>query len=559
LLFYAFAIPTRVLGAEGLAVGAALLNAAALLGIALVTARRAGSLAAAAAVAVATALCWSMGSDLLFDPWAPNSVLLTFLFLLVLVWATSSGDLILLPLVAAVASLLVGTNLEYAVMVPALGVWTVGGLVLELRRSRRAQLEQWPALRRRAMRTGAVTALVIVACWLPSLVEEFTSSSEGNLSRILGNVNSIHTTLGLRDALHLVAGVTVVPPWWLRPSMTKLYSSLPHLHVVIPWVITFVAALVLCAWDGWRRRDHVVTAAVATVAVAVLAGIITMVKAPVDASGGPVGYQTRVLWPVAAFVFLALSVTALRHVRGSRLSAAVGAALLAATATAAWFNVPAATAGTHAQDWAFPVARDINRQIDVLEHRGTLYFDWYDDSFEYQFFASGILAELRRRNVPFVVRAAFLVRQLGDHRRFTGRNADAVVTLKTGAERIRLVPPGAQTVAVHEGLRAAQRRELAALKDQIAQYIRARQLRLNARGEKVLRAFGGANSSGATENTPDPDKVLASRGLLTLFESQLLVLDNEWFGRFARYDALQRRSDAATVAVFVAPIPRRQA
>jgi hypothetical protein len=55
----------------------------------------------------------------------------------------------------------------------------------------------------------------------------------------------------------------------------------------------------------------------------------------------------------------------------------------------------------------------------------------------------------------------------------------------------------------------------------------------------------------------DPENLVASRGLEALFENGALQLDKKWLTRFVRFDDLQRRSDATTVAVFLAPIARR--
>jgi hypothetical protein len=403
-----------------------------------------------------------------------------------------------------------------------------------------------------------VTALVVVACWTPPLIEEFTSSNEGNLSRILGNASSLHSSLGAHDALRLFAGVTAVPFWWLRWSMTDIYTSLPWIDVTVIWLAVLAAVLGLCAWDGWRRRDRVVTSAVATAAIAGVVGYATVVKAPVEDTGRASGYQTRLLWPLAAFMFLAVLVTLFRRVRGPRSSTVLGAVTLIATATVVGFNVPTASAGSHAPDFTQRGARDLYRQVGDLEHRGRLFVAFEIDSFHYQFYASGLIGELRRRHVPFVVSQPFLVRQLGEHRRFNGANADAVVTLHTGDDRVETPPPGARRVAVHYGLSPRQRREFSVVKQQIAEYIRAGQLRLNDQGKRAMERLGGSRSSPSTapQNGFDPDKLFASRGLMALFEHGFLVLDDEWLRRFVRYDYLQWNSDSKTVAVFVAPLIR---
>ena len=67
LLFDVLALPAKLGGGTGLAIGSALINAMALLGIAIVGYRRGGAVVEAAAVAVGAVLAWSMGSEVLFE------------------------------------------------------------------------------------------------------------------------------------------------------------------------------------------------------------------------------------------------------------------------------------------------------------------------------------------------------------------------------------------------------------------------------------------------------------------------------------------------------------
>ncbi|MEJ7583523.1 MAG: hypothetical protein WKF43_05400 [Acidimicrobiales bacterium] len=77
LYFDALAIPARLLpGGPGLAIGVAVLNGLAVVAIAVMARRRAGPLVGMLATAVTAALCWAMGSELLFDPWQPHAMLL---------------------------------------------------------------------------------------------------------------------------------------------------------------------------------------------------------------------------------------------------------------------------------------------------------------------------------------------------------------------------------------------------------------------------------------------------------------------------------------------------
>ncbi|MBA3303314.1 MAG: hypothetical protein H0U26_05510, partial [Acidimicrobiia bacterium] len=223
LLFDLLAVPTATADG-GIAVGVALLNGLAVIGIVLFAARRGGVLAAAGAAATAAALCWAMGSELLFDPWQPHSLLLPFLLLLVLVWSTTCGDLVALPLALAVASFVLQTHLTYAVLMPVLVTWAAVGLVLELRRRRRRHPDSWPALRRRVLRSVAVTAVVLVACWAQPVFEQVTSDGDGNLTRLARSLSDPpEQVIGAGLGVRLLTSVTTFPPWWFRSSFGNAF------------------------------------------------------------------------------------------------------------------------------------------------------------------------------------------------------------------------------------------------------------------------------------------------------------------------------------------------
>ena len=118
LLFDLFAVPTHLGGSAGLAIGVALLNCAVLVAVAVFAHRRGGPLVGAAVMSVTAVLLWAFGSETLYAPWQGFSILLPFLFFVVLVWSTASGDLIALPLMAFVGSLVLQTHLTYSVLAP---------------------------------------------------------------------------------------------------------------------------------------------------------------------------------------------------------------------------------------------------------------------------------------------------------------------------------------------------------------------------------------------------------------------------------------------------------
>ena len=577
LLFDALAVPARLLDdGAGLALGAALLNGSAVVGIAVLAYRRGGALLATAAMAVTAALCWAMGSELLFDPWQPHSLLLPFLCFLMLVWSVVCGDVFALPFATGVGSLVVQTHLSYVILVAVLGAWAVLGLVLELRRRRREDPGAWPRLRRRAVWAGAVAGVVFVACWAQPLAEQFTSDGEGNLARLARNAgDSAVRTTGYRLGTQLVATVVTLPPWWFRSSFGDAYlpsgsapsagfvssedADVPSLGLAVASVGLLAAVLAWCAWDARRRRDRVAGRAIATAAVALLAGLATAGRMPVGVLG-VAPHQFRWLWPLGAFAVFAVGATLVRRLGpGSVGSARLVGAFALATAVVAALNLPSNNqrVGPSSTDWSIRPARELGDQMGVLEGEGTLLFDVRDIRV-FDPYTAAVMAELQRRGIAFVVDDPIMVRQLGPARRFTGSNADAVVVLKTG-EAARARAPGTRRIALREGLAPPEQRELSRLTDQIVEYLRRHgPPRLDERGRTALADGAFPTMRRYRSGEADAAALVESRDLAAMVRAGLVVLDDPQARRFERYADLQSRSDDETVALFLRPLERSE-
>src|SRR5258708_17482938 len=103
LYFDLLAVPASVVqSGAGVAFGVALVNALCIVGTAVFAYRRGGALLGTIAMAATASLCWTIGSELLFEPWGPHAVLLPLLFFLVLVWALTAGGLLALPFAVGV-------------------------------------------------------------------------------------------------------------------------------------------------------------------------------------------------------------------------------------------------------------------------------------------------------------------------------------------------------------------------------------------------------------------------------------------------------------------------
>ena len=388
LLYDLFAVPTKLFGLQGVAIVSALVNAAAFIGIAFVGRRLGGPLLATIAVAGSTIVCWSMGSQLLFDPWTPNSLLLPFLLFLMLIWAASNGDLLALPVAVGVGSVLLESTLSFGLLVPALCAWAVFCLWLRLRRQRAENADAWPALRRRATGSGR-GHLRRVPCLLgPAGDRAVLSAGAGQPRphRPRSTHDQEHTRVPQGDPACRRAWA--VPPWWLRPSMVRVYWVLPSLMLALLCLAVPAVLLAWIAFDACRRRDRVVGSAVATAAVSVVLTLITVSRSPVYGSNVQ-PYETRFLWPVAGFLSIVV-VTGLVHrlvsVRIARPTLGL-IALVAMLFTA--LNLPASSGAnrTHAPDWTIPAMADLDHQIGSLTHEGTLlvHFDQHEQRW-YSFF-----------------------------------------------------------------------------------------------------------------------------------------------------------------------------
>jgi hypothetical protein len=565
LYFDLLALPARISDSgAGVALGVGLINALCIAGIAWFGYRRGGALVGTVAMAGTAALCWAMGSELLFEPWNPHSAMLPFALFLVLVWSMACGDLLAVPAAAGVGSLVMQTHLSYALLVPLLGAWGIIGLVLTLRAERRGDGVAWPSRRTHALQSGAIAVLIVVVCWLQPVIEQFTSDGTGNLTRLADSARSADAdTIGYGFGARVVATVVSLPPWWFRPSLREQFTAGWHAPSLAAAVLSLAALGVVLAWCGWvayRRRDRVSWWAIATAIVGLLVALLTAGRGPITVFGKVTPHTFRWLWPLAAFVFFAIAITIARRLASrpeasGRILVVVGAFAIA-TLVFAVLNVPHSDQGLgpNSQEYAIPAAHDLAQHMGSLDDKGPLLID---DLFHGAFadpYGGTAVAELQRRGIDFVAHDPVLVRQFGPARRFDGTNAKQQLLLRTG-DAARKAPPGSRRVALGQGLSRADRRELARLKRDIRDYIDAGRLRLNEKGQAALAAGELPRLAEIEGGAADVQSLLDSRELDLMVRRGELVLDPPWLRRFERYADLQHRSDLETVALFLAPLP----
>ena len=455
LLFDYFALPVRLLGGRfGLAFGAAVLNLGALWASVLV-ARRVGGAATALATAVAAAvLTWAMGSELLFDTWQPNILVLPFFCFLVLMWAVWCGHAGALPWAVLVGSLCVQAHLSYLFLVPAL---LIGAVVVLIVRDGR---QTWSQHHR-----SFVLAIVVgVVAWAQPLWEQFTSSGEGNLSRLLDSSGTEGARNGVGASVRMLSAVLALPPWFGRPGYDSAIpaspwtdvdgtrridlDALPALPLAVLGLVVLVAVLIAAFVLTRRSGDEITPPGVVLIGVALLVALFTAVITPVDPVFGVVAHKVRWLWALGAFIAAVLV--------GALLQAAARRSTVTAT-RASWVAVAVGVvvslltiptyrvvAGPVDQPEAWAGAEALREQLGPLEGTGTVFVDLEGIVFA-EPYSWALMAELARRDIPFLVAGDGDVRQVGDNRRFDG-GADVRLFYRTGPEA-EVVPPGATRVA----------------------------------------------------------------------------------------------------------------
>jgi hypothetical protein len=576
LFFDILAVPVRVFGTiDGLAIGTMLLNCAAVVGVAIIAYRRGGAVLGTAAMLVIALMCWSMGSELMFDPWQPHALLLPFLFFLMTVWALSCGELVMLPWAVGVGSMVVQTHLSYAYLVPVLIGWGLLGYFLTSRRWKRSAERSdavWAGRRASIIRTAIITGVVLVLCWIQPVWEEFTSPGDGNITRLVNSLSSSEAAvIGLNRGIRLVSTVLALPPYWLRPAFNDAFvaagggpesgpggigvAHLPSLATALLGLFTFALVMAVAYWDAVRRRDTEIRRAITTAAIAIVLGCYTAGQIPRTVFG-VAPHQFRWIWPVAAFTtFAVLAIIARRIIQNSRDRRTPGVVWTFALITLgfALLNLPtyAVHAGPTADRFAGPVVRDLDRQMDGLEQYGTLLYDFHGVFFA-EPYSTAIMAELQRRGIPFVVDVEGLVRQLGETRRYDG-NAQWRIFYRYG-EDTRVTPRGARRVAYHQGLGPNEQAQFDRLRDQIAGELRAGRLELTPSGRRAIARGQYATLGRALSGDATADDVFRSRQFVSAYRDGVLDLKPPWTARFKRYVELQRRFDLEEVAIYVAPI-----
>ena len=529
LLFDLLAIPAKVDAAAGLAVGVTLLNLASIAVVGALAWRRGGATVVGWAMAACAGLAWTMGSELLFDPWQPHALLFPFLAFVFAVWSMVDGDAVALPIAVGLASLVVQSHLSYAVLVPLLASVGVVGLALALRREGTAV--------RRPIIAAAVVGLL---CWAQPVIDQLTG--EGNLLTLATNAASGDDKIGPALGTQLVAWVLSVPPFWARSSFARaLYvpgpDVMPARELAAASLVAVVVLVAAAAWYGRRRSSAVVALA------GVLGAWLTTAMLPVGTLG-IVPHQFKWLWPIGIFATFAFVVS---WIRGWPWAGAVVAVALAALTVPAWN----ARSGPSADAEAIPTARLLVERLDLgavevvqFDPRGLRFAEPY---------STVVLLELQRRGVEFRVDDEILARQVGASRRVHDDDGPLPRLIEREGDAAFDPPTGAAVVALVRALSVEQKAELDALEREVATRIERDGLVLNERGLRVQRENGLPALRDAGAELRDPAALLGTAELIRIVREDLAEIAPADRRTFERYAALRHAWNTRTVALFLLP------
>jgi hypothetical protein len=563
LLFDALAVPVRLFGGHaGVAIGVMIVNLLAAWTVVGVAWRRAGSLGAVLGAGAVAFLGWTMGSELLFDPWNPHVLLLPCLALLAGAWSLAGGGWGALPVFVALGSFCVQTHLGYVYFVP--GVLVVALVLGELsRRLAPSHPPRWPS-----RRVVLVTIGVAVVLWFQPLGEQLFGPGEGNLSRLAGSVGSGGPTIGGALGVRIFASALAVAPWDWRAAFI---DAVPHATDVSPGVLgpvdnlslgaslarlaVVVVVVAAAGWWAWRRRDRIGFAALGIAGGAMLVSLVTLAIMPI----GPVGltpHQMRWLWPTGVFAWFAVLLVAGRSVAAARVDQRIVLAVGGAVAVLfAALNLPAFVqpAGPATRIYQIPTVGDLDGQLRSAGDLGTVWFDAANLPL-FDNYAAAVLAQLQADGVQFRVDDPGLIRQLGERRRLRG-DAETRLFLLEGRDALD-VPAGDRVVALSTPLSAAEQDELRADEGALVAFAVAAPVGLNEAGE-AARAEGrlpvDPSSLGAAVG--DPRAVVVSGVLPALVRDGYVDADPATVAAATRYAELLTEVNAGTtVAVVASPI-----
>ena len=528
----------------GLALGVAFANAACI-ALAAWAARRVGGYRALLIVtALSAGLAWSMGSELLLDPWQPHAMILPFWSFVIVAWALASGDRVMAPVAVGLASLIVQTHLSFVYVLAIIGLTGVGLGAWPFTREPMPR----PPWRRPLMWSG----VVLIVAWIQPIIDQV--AGEGNLFALLETRGREGTTFELDFSLRVVASVVALPPWWGRSGFSTRDAAISEANsgessnMAVIALIGIISLLAVVVWVGRRRRSRPLVA-IGVLAIAALVGaVISMQLSPVGSVGFSL-HQLRWLWPISTFVLAALLLTLAGWSRLRHLPKLV---LTVATALFAVLAVPmyAAPEGPAQNSASQPFVADLVEQIENYRPGGPVVFDASTLRYN-EPFSGPTIAALARTGVDVVFEEG-MVPQVGRRRLATGIERRRIFLVEGSAAES--APDGSRRIAFVQGLDGADEIEWTRLSGTVIDVATQRGVQLNEVGLEASAA--GLTTFDRLVLEPGQDASgLADEGWLAL------LITNGWIdlpvdpnSDWLRYAELEARRQRFTVGLFEGPV-----
>ena len=306
LMYYALALPYRVVGSlgTGLLAGTLLVNSAALACIGIVLWRRGRLAGLLVGGAIVLLVVRALPGDFLVNPWNPYIIVFPILAVFACCWAAIDGDSRwALPLAIGIASFAIQSHVGSAAGVVLPIIVAIVYCVMDARRD--GELARF-------RRTALITLGVGIVCWIPPIVQQFTSK-DGNLSQLWDFWSQSHERVaGWPDGARLVQPQLTLPaPWFTGHEARNAFdggSIDPGWHV--PWaLLLLIGALVLAARRGDRQSTRLCVLTLVFIDGAFIAAA-RIIDQPID-------YIVKWLWLVGVVTWLAIAWTAMRAFAGA--------------------------------------------------------------------------------------------------------------------------------------------------------------------------------------------------------------------------------------------------
>ncbi|MCU1352845.1 MAG: hypothetical protein JWM05_2054 [Acidimicrobiales bacterium] len=442
--YWLSALPAGAFGwsPTGFLFTAALVNCAAVIGVAVFARRRGGDRFALGAMVATAAVVWGLGSEVPHDVWNPHIAVLPWLLTLVLLWSIADGDRAALVPFAVVASFTLQNHFSYLPLVGPLLLLAVGSVLLVLRERRRRDPDSWPVERRRWLAGGGVAAAVGLVLWLPTLIQQATGHP-GNLGQLATFVRqgSPSGRRGPGWGLSRLQGFLGSRPLWLdRRATFFTMLRLPNALDAIVTIAVLVAAVALLVWHA-RRGRRTTARLLALLLAALVLQVVAAASLPKEISSA-LRYNYLAWFPLCGVLWLAVVWASAQLVPWTRVRSATGPLALAAVAVLSAAVVTGTSIQQDRSPDAFPAIRALNGGVRrALPGKGP-WFVVADGGLAYLSLQNPVILDLVRHGYDVRIpreREPFL----GHFRRVDPHHLAGIVVIASGPGASRL-PRGAK-------------------------------------------------------------------------------------------------------------------